>query len=187
MQENEILPETPVAELAVKGLLSRRALKVLQRVGLSTVRDVATYHKEDARYRTLGGCGLKTRRELNQLIKEAYGSLQKQKLEVQKPEPVSGSWQARWMAETNESEDLEDMELTGVAAEMASYGHFSLYDRRYYAKCRNYAAFIRERNGIPQILGDIEQHRWFLKQRQSPLSERRAALFAELCNEIGLD
>lgn len=187
MQENEILPETLVEELAVKGKLSRRALTVLQRAGLSTVRDVAAYHKEDARYRTLGGCGLKTRRELNQLIKDAYGSLQKQNLEVRKPQPVSGSWQARWMAETDENGDWEEMELTGVAEEMALCGHFSPYDRRYYAKCRNYAAFIRERNGIPQILADIEQHRWFLQQRQSSLSERRAALFAELCNEIGLN
>lgn len=190
MLENEFTPDTVIEELAVKGLVSQRALKVAQRARLVTIRDVAAYHQQDPRYKTLGGCGLKTRRELNQLIKGAYGSLRVQisekETQVPRVQPESGSWQDQWLAEDDGEENLNDVILTGVAAELDQIRPLSEYERRYYVKCRDYAAFIRERKGIPQVVSDIEQHRWFLQQSQSTLSARRAALFDELCQELGL-
>lgn len=187
MSSHPITPDTPVEELAVSGQLSLRALKVLQRAGLQTVRDVAAYHKEDACYRTLGGCGLKTRRELNGLIKAAYGTLQVRTTAVTVPPKMPQSWQARWLAdEASDNGSLEEMELTGVAADLEQQGVLTLADRRYAARCREYALFIRDRHGIPQTLPDVSMHRWFLQQSQSALSAHRSALFHELCRELGM-
>ena len=191
MADYKISPETSVEELAVRGLLSQRALKVLQRAHLLTVRDIAVYHSEDARYLALGGCGLKTRREFNQLIKDTYGTLKVDDFGRNgswgrsKAKSEACSWQEQWLADNEAVDEIESMTLFGVAAELERAGKLSPANRRFYVKCRKYAAFIREQKGIPRIVSDLTQHRWFLAQSTAKLSKNHAALFEELCEEIG--
>ena len=190
MTVKKIEPDTPIIELAICGILSQRAVNILEHAHLSTVREVALYHRTDPRYKLLGGCGLKTRRELNNLIKEAYGTLRASLAEPndvsQSSEPKAKSWQTQWL-EAHENDVLtEEIPLTGVAAEFEVLGRLTRLDRNFYAQCRAYATFICKRRGIPQSVSDLELHRWFLLQLQSVLPERRAAMFYELCQEIGM-
>ena len=190
MFNGEITPDTPVEELALHGVLSKRALKILHSAELVTVHDIAVYHQNDPRYTTLGGCGLVTRREFNRLIKSAYGSLKVKPLNSKNSAtraPKEKGWQAQWLEMAEGTDDIMQMELTGVAAELEYlHGPLSVHDRRYYLKCREYARFIRQRNGVPEAVTDIALHQWFLQQCQSSLSRHREALFTELCQEIGI-
>lgn len=169
--------------LHAEGRLSLRALRCCQKAQLCTVHDVARYHQSDPRYLTLSGCGKLTRRELNGLIKEAYGhlALRKSELETDANRHAAPSWQARWQAAEEARPEFE-IAPDSVAAEWESEGTLTAADRRYARQCAEYAEFIIGSRGIPSSPSDIRLHQWYLKQRtaQSSLSDHRQALFHEL-------
>lgn len=185
MQEVEITPATTADELLLGGVLSVRAHKVMQQASLVTVRDLAAYHRDDPRYLTLGGCGKKTRREFNEVIKTVYGTLTLRKIPpLESDEAAAGSWMARWTAQTEEEGIAVDAD--SIAAEWENEGTLTQTDRRYYRQCRDYLELIEQRKGIPDSLADLRLHRWFLLQLQSELRNHRALLFNELCERLGL-
>lgn len=170
--------------LYAEGRLSLRALRCCQKAQLCTVHDVARYHQSDPRYLTLSGCGKLTRRELNGLIKEAYGHLALRKSELETDanrHAAPSSWQARWQA-AEEAQPPFEIAPDSVAAEWESEGTLTAADRRYARQCAEYAEFIIGSRGIPSSPSDIRLHQWYLKQRtaQSSLSDHREALFHEL-------
>ena len=193
-------------QLYVEGLLSLRAIKCCRQAHLLTVRDVALYHRDDPRYLTLAGCGKLTRRELNGLIKEAYGrlALTKAQLADSAPAPTDeGSWQSRWEAATSSikgatssaqavtayakaAASAVDIPEGSVAAEWEEEGTLTKSDAAYLRKCTAYADLIRSRSGVPYTAEELALHQWFLKQwnSQTSLPPHRKALFEELLQKL---
>lgn len=176
-------PLTPLEALHVEGQLSLRALRCCRAAGLQTVRDVALYHHNDPRYLTLAGCGKLTRRELNGLVKQAYGrlALRKAELEGTSSQPVAEpSWQQRW--EQAEADVQQAFIPDSVAQEWEADGTLTASERNYARQCAEYAEFIIGSHGIPSSPADIRLHQWYLRQRSamSTLGERRLALLNEL-------
>lgn len=183
MSETLLTPQTSVDELFLTGNLSKRAAKVLQQAGIADVQALARYHQTDPRYQTLGGCGKKTRRELNAAIKAAYGKLALPKSSTAPARDTrTGSWAERW-AEA-EAGDWTEIAPDSIAAAWEEEGTLTAAERRYYERCEAYHLLIRTCRGVPSTVEDIELHQWFLRQRQSQLGARRKALFNELCRHL---
>ena len=181
-------PHTTLEELYATGQLSLRALRCCQRVQLLTVRDVALYHHNDPRYAMLAGCGKLTRRELNGIIKSAYGRLHMLKADLNEADsPVSSStsWQARWQV-AQAANEPPTVSPDSIAAEWEADGSLTLSDRHYASRCADYAEFIIGSRGIPTSPADIKQHQWYLKQRaaQDTLNAHQKALFMELLTTL---
>lgn len=175
----DLFPETAIESLYVRGCISVRAYKVLRVVQVETVRALAAYHLDDPRYLTLSGCGKTTRRELNRLIKAAYGTISVKRSAIFPPAPSkdatpaamppASSWAERWAA-AERGENHPQSATKGLAA----------YSRR----CEEYARFILERRGIPESLEDIRRHQWYLRQQQAKLSAEYRKKLAELRQKI---
>lgn len=184
---------TSLEQLYVEGRLSQRALKCCRQARLLTVRDVALYHRDDPRYLTLAGCGKLTRRELNALIKEAYGrlALTKAQLEECAPAPAAeGSWQQRWEAAGAPTQAADwantDIPQNCAAGEWQEEGTLTKGDVAFLKKCEAYAELILSQKGVPHSTADVALHQWFLKQwnAHTSLPPHRKTLFEELLQKL---
>lgn len=184
--------QSSLEQLYVEGRLSKRALKCCRQARLQTVRDVALYHRDDPRYLTLAGCGKQTRRELNTLIKEAYGRLALTRAQLEEPATTSaeeGSWQSRWEAAASSAQDIVssvDIPQGSAAAEWQEEGTLTKGDVAFLRKCTDYAALILSQRGIPHSTAELALHQWFLKQwnAQTSLPPHRKVLFEELLQRL---
>lgn len=185
-------PLSSLEQLYAEGRLSLRALKCCRQARLQTVRDVALYHRDDPRYTTLAGCGKLTRRELNALIKEAYGRLALTKAQLEEQAAAlatEGSWQERWesaAAAARSEVPAADIPEGSVAAEWLEEGTLTASDVAFLRKCEAYAQLVRARRGVPHSTADVALHQWFLKQwnAQSSLPPHRKQLFEELVERV---
>ncbi len=184
--------QSSLEQLYVEGRLSQRALKCCRQARLLTVRDVALYHRDDPRYLTLAGCGKQTRRELNMLIKEAYGRLALTSAQLEEPAMASveeGSWQSRWEAAASAVQDTVasvDIPQGSAAAEWQEEGTLTKGDVAFLRKCTDYATLILSQRGIPHSTAELALHQWFLKQwnAQTSLPPHRKMLFEELLQRL---
>lgn len=184
--------QSSLEQLYVEGRLSQRALKCCRLARLQTVRDVALYHRDDPRYLTLAGCGKLTRRELNTLIKEAYGRLALTNAQLQESAMApseEGSWQSRWEAAASAAKETVptvDIPQGSVAAEWQEDGTLTKGDVAFLKKCEAYATLILSQRGVPHSTAELALHQWFLKQwnAQTSLPPHRKALFEELLQRL---
>lgn len=166
-----ITPQTSVETLFIEGVLSLRAKKVLTTAGINDVRAIAAYHLDDPRYLTLAGCGKTTRRELNGVIKAAYGSLSVSRSTIF-PRPQTDAplpWSLR-----------REGTLSAPSASESA-------ETRYRKRCERYAELILQRKGVPESPADLELHRWYLRQAQLRLTSYRAEAFTRLSQLITSD
>lgn len=166
----QLTPETSIEALYVEGRLSLRARKVLIAARLGDIRAIAAYHLDDPRYLTLAGCGKTTRRELNALIKGAYGRLAVNRATIYPPKVADESlpWSVR-----------REMVFNERASRIGE-----TMEEKYRKRCEAYADFILQRRGVPESRADLALHQWFLRECQLAHTGYREEAFSALTSRI---
>ena len=184
----EIMPQSSVEELFINDVLSKRGKDCCMKLGLDTIEKLALFHCKDPRYSTVPGCGKITTRELNGIIKKAYGKLPKIKDIKGRTAGrlVEKCWQGRWEEATEKLDTSFEVASNSIAFEWENNGTLSTSDLYFYRMCALYAAFISKRKGVPQCIEDISLHQWYLKNLTNidHLSKHRKALFLELMQQV---